>query len=327
MGSGVSTESLREYLGKASVQKLSAACNALHVDTRTRLEAALLEASQVQGAELPGGSACAADVSNLTNAVTVQSVSGGTLAEIKPPLPSTLIELRNAIAAQSGIHASFIKVLQGGSLLVDDAELVDAYESQMMVAVIDQSAAFLWDTIKNPEAEQLVVEGGHVRCPNMRTDYINVVTQAPLPAGVHFVEFVMHHKGDEQWCGVVQDKALGWGKKVSGHSAEFQGCFYYCGRRSGRGLLAGDPSYSTSFVSVGSGDILGMAIDCDNRVAAFACNGKVQGAARLPEGPLYLLTHVDTTRDHVELRRKGIDEAPLKLMQVLSGEPCTKSPT
>lgn len=269
-----------------------------------------------------GGSASAADLSHLTDTVTVQSVSGGILAEIEPPLPSAVHDLKGAVAVQCGIRADFIKFLHDGSLLVDDAGLMDAYVSQMIFAVIDHSAAFHWDTIKNPEAGQLVVKDGHVRCPKMDTDYINVVTQAPLPAGVHFAEFVMHHKGDEQWCGVVQDKALGWGKKVSGHSREFQGCFYYCGRRSSGGRLTGGPTYEskTSWASVGSGDIIGMAIDCDNRVVAFSCNGEVQGTAKLPEGPLYLLTHVDTRADHVELRKQSIEDAPPSLMEALSGK-------
>lgn len=268
-----------------------------------------------------GGSEFAARLSHLTDIVTVQSVSGGTLAEIEPPLPSTVHNLKGVVAVKCGIHADFIRLLHDGSLLVDDAGLSDAYVSQVIFAIIDQSAAFHWDTIKNPEAEQLVVEDGHVRCPEMRTDYINVVTQAPLPAGVHFVEFVMHHKGDEQWCGVVQDKALGWGKKVSGHSCEFQGCFYYCGRRSSRGCLTGDQNYTSEkswFASVGSGDIIGMALDCDNRVVAFSCNGEVQGTAKLPGGPLYLLTHVDTPKDHVELRKQSIEDAPPSLMEALS---------
>merc|ERR1712046_204202 len=105
-------------------------------------------------------------------------------------------------------------------------------ESQRLVTlVVDESAAFEWDTMKNPDTDQIQVDGSHVRCPDMRNDYVNVVTQAPLRSGTFYFEFVMHHKGDEQWCGVVPDKALGWGKKVSGHSSEFTGCFYYCGRR------------------------------------------------------------------------------------------------
>jgi len=236
-------------------------------------------------------------------------------------------DLKDAISIQLGIQVEFVKVIHGGSLLTDDDELLDLVadavkigESPIVTVVIDDSAAFLWDAIRNPDADQLIVEGSHVRCPNMRNDYINVVTQAPLPAGVHFVEFVMHHKGDEQWCGVVQDKALGWGMSVSGHSQKFQqqGCFYYCGSGSRSGRLTG-PSECVHFASVGSGDTIGMVIDCEHRVIAFSCNGEVQGTCKLPpQGPLYLLTHVDTRKDHVELCRQDAEDAPLGLMQALS---------
>eukprot|EP00931_Biecheleriopsis_adriatica_P002727 TRINITY_DN1037_c0_g1_i2.p1 TRINITY_DN1037_c0_g1~~TRINITY_DN1037_c0_g1_i2.p1 ORF type:complete len:310 (-),score=45.56 TRINITY_DN1037_c0_g1_i2:139-1026(-) len=267
-------------------------------------------------------SASVIDAGGIT-ALTVQGVSGRTLAEIEPPLPSTVKGLKDAISILLGVQAEFVKLINGGALLAADEDLVDAYASQIVTVVIDSSAAFLWDTIRNPDVDQLAVEGSHVRCPEMRNDYINVVTQAPLPAGRHFVEFVMHCKEDEQWCGIVQDKALGWGKKVSGHSREFEGCFYYCGCRAESGRLIGfgllDDSEMVPFASVGSGDIIGLAVDCDRRAVAFSCNGHVQGTCKLPpHGPLYLLTHVDTRKDHVELRRQDVEDAPLELMQALS---------
>merc|ERR1712139_23662 len=102
--------------------------------------------------------------------------------------------------------------------------------------------------------------------PKMRNDYVNVVTQAPLPSGIHFFEFVMHYKGDEQWCGVVPDKALGWGKKVSGHSRDFEGVFYYCGRDSGRGALQVNGRRLQDWPTIVSGDKIGVLLDCDTRV-------------------------------------------------------------
>jgi hypothetical protein len=261
------------------------------------------------------------DASHLGATLTVQSMSGRTLATIEPPLPSTVHGLKDAISFQLGIQADFVKVLHGASLLEDD-DLAEAYATQIVTAIIDNSAAFLWDTIRNPDSDQLCVEGSHVRCPHMRVDYLNVVTQAPLPAGVHFIEFVMHYKGDEQWCGVVSDKALGWGKKVSGHSRDFKGCFYYCGRGRTPGHLQhyGRDRDWPQVASVGNGDIIGMAIDCDNRLIAFCKNGECTGAAcKLPpEGPLYLLTHVDMPDDHVELRLADIEDAPPGVIAALS---------
>ena len=290
-------------------QHLSADCQDLIANERTGAKDAVPSSDSV------------IDAGDFTT-LTIQGMSGRTLAEVEPPLPCTLSGLKSAISSLLGIQAEFVKVVHGGSILTEDADLLDAYTSQIVTVVLDHSAAFLWDTIRNPDVGQLTVEGSHVQCPKMHADYINVVTQAPLPAGTHFVEFVMHYKGDEQWCGVVQDKALRWGKKVSGHSRNFEGCFYYCGRGSTPGRLTGhghlDRSEMVRFASVGSGDIIGMAIDCDRRAIAFSCNGEVQGTCKLPPlGPLHLLTHVDTPRDHVELRRRDVDDAPMELMQAL----------
>ena len=66
-----------------------------------------------------------------------------------------------------------------------------------------------------------------------------------------------------------------------------------------------------------------MLVDSDKRILAFALDGRLQGACPVPGArPLYVLTHVDTPADHVELRkpmleaprpkghREGADEEP-----------------
>ena len=38
-----------------------------------------------------------------------------------------------------------------------------------------------------------------MRCPNLRSDFVNVLTREPIRSGIHYFEFVMHKIGDEQF--------------------------------------------------------------------------------------------------------------------------------
>ena len=52
-----------------------------------------------------------------------------------------------------------------------------------------------------------------------------------------------------------------------------------------------------------------MLVDGDKRILAFALDGRLQGACQVPGAkPLYVLTHVDTPADHVELRKPMLEE-------------------
>eukprot|EP00930_Biecheleria_cincta_P097252 TRINITY_DN88974_c0_g1_i1.p1 TRINITY_DN88974_c0_g1~~TRINITY_DN88974_c0_g1_i1.p1 ORF type:complete len:316 (+),score=51.99 TRINITY_DN88974_c0_g1_i1:31-978(+) len=270
-----------------------------------------------------------------TEMLTVQTLSGSVLAEVKAPLPRTVHALKTVIAAQCGMHAAWIVLLQGESVILGVPDLVKAYSSQTVTAIIDHSGAFLWDFIGNPDAAKLDVAGGFAVCLEMRRRLcINVVTQAPLPAGLHFVDFVVHCKGDEHelWSGVIHGeglKLLEHGEQLSGFSKSFTGCFYYCACYARPGRLTGNPAFSDAelFASVRSGDTIGMAVDCDNRVVAFSCNGEVQGACKLPPGPLYLLTQFTGSGDHVELRRRDLEDVPLDLVQALCEQRSSLEPT
>eukprot|EP00929_Paragymnodinium_shiwhaense_P074661 TRINITY_DN38219_c0_g1_i1.p1 TRINITY_DN38219_c0_g1~~TRINITY_DN38219_c0_g1_i1.p1 ORF type:complete len:281 (+),score=62.91 TRINITY_DN38219_c0_g1_i1:72-914(+) len=265
----------------------------------------------------------------MADSLCVLDLAGQTIAELDSPVPSTLEELLTAVENHTGIDKFYMTLMQQGVVLSEDSPL-DATEPVMLV--VDHKAAFLWDSVRNPDIHQLKIDGADITCPKLRSDYVNVVTQAPLPAGMHYVEFVMHYKGDEQWCGVVPDKALGWGKKVSGHSGDFHGCFYYCGRDSNAGALVrnsvrlhtwdDETPAGESYACVEADDVLGMLIDMEARRAAFEVNGKLQGDAfDIPSGPLYLLTHVDDPRDRVELRRREVEEVPAAMLEALKKKP------
>lgn len=143
--------------------------------------------------------------------------------------------------------------------------------------------------------------------------------------GIHYIEFVMHHIGDEQWCGVVANKSQA-GSKFGGRS--LKAWTYYCGRinSSGGTITDGKGALQAQGIAVKefdklrqSGDIIGMLVDLESGALAFDLNGKLQGACAIPRQPMYILTHVDTPRDHVELRKPSLADAPPANLEALTG--------
>merc|ERR1712224_344407 len=84
--------------------------------------------------------------------------------------------------------------------------------------------------------DPLDIEGGIVKCRNLRSDYSNVVTQEPFSIGLHYFEFHLHHYGDEQWCGLTPDKTMA-GTEYEKAVPSKTGWYYYTGR--GNGALEG----------------------------------------------------------------------------------------
>ena len=67
-------------------------------------------------------------------------------------------------------------------------------------------------------------------------------------------------------------------------------------------------------------NVIGMLVDCDTGAVSFDLNGKVQGACEVPKNaPLWVLTHVDTRRDHVELQKPSLQDAPPPNLETLKG--------
>merc|ERR1712232_1330940 len=69
-----------------------------------------------------------------------------------------------------------------------------------------------------------------------------------------------------------------------------------------------------------SGNVIGMLVDCDAGSVAFDLNGRIQGACEIPKNALlWVITHVDTPRDHVELRKPSLIDAPPANLEALKG--------
>merc|ERR1712176_1400245 len=69
-----------------------------------------------------------------------------------------------------------------------------------------------------------------------------------------------------------------------------------------------------------SNNVIGMLVDCDAGAAAFDLNGGIQGACEVPiHTPLWVLTHVDSPSDHVELRKLSLWDAPPNNLEALKG--------
>lgn len=187
----------------------------------------------------------------------------------------------------------------------------------------------IWGYDDNPERRFLQVDGASVSFPSDdKANFCNVVTEEPVLSGRVYFEFLLHHVGDEQWCGVTVDPAQA-GSRVSGRNL-LRSWTYYCGRRWGDSrafkdegipcLQVGKRSVQ-KFARVSSGDTIGMLLDADRRAVCFLRNGELQGACVLDGAgrqPLYALTHLDAAGDAVELRASPAELAPRAARDALS---------
>eukprot|EP00403_Amphidinium_massartii_P026402 CAMPEP_0178390230 /NCGR_PEP_ID=MMETSP0689_2-20121128/10538_1 /TAXON_ID=160604 /ORGANISM="Amphidinium massartii, Strain CS-259" /LENGTH=363 /DNA_ID=CAMNT_0020010731 /DNA_START=10 /DNA_END=1101 /DNA_ORIENTATION=+ len=283
--------------------------------------------------------------------VTVVGLGGDVVVQVFPP-PGTVAELKLAIEEANGVPPAQQQLVHGGDLLEPDNEL-DPH-IPLYTLVVDERPLSTWDIANNPDSKQLSGEDGHVHFAQAATDYVLVLTQAPVRAGRHFFEFTMHRIGDEQWCGVVTDSTRaghGCGEAIYNYRNKDRkpGWFYYCGRRAVFAFLepleaeggeepgnrdqtwhrghdgcaslhaGGERNAVKLFRSVNDGDVIGMLLDVDLGALVFLCNGEVQGGCEIPKHvPLYLSTCVDRLDDHVELRKLPLDSVPQPAIEALT---------
>lgn len=233
---------------------------------------------------------------------------------------------QNRNRKNTGMPRALQKLVKfGDAFPFRDEHKLEANVSCELSLLQDETPLWSWDLDKNPCREALVVEGSVVKCPRMRTDYVNVITKEPIRKGVHYFEFVMHYIGDEQSCGLVADPS----QAGSRHGLrELKAWTYYPGRmgsrsgsiRDGKGALHAKGKAVKEFVKLKkNGDIIGMLVDLDRGAVAFSLNGDLQGACEVPKQPLWVITHVDTPSDVVELRKPCLDDAPPANIEALQG--------
>mmetsp|Transcript_141464 Transcript_141464/g.257101 ORF Transcript_141464/g.257101 Transcript_141464/m.257101 type:complete len:312 (-) Transcript_141464:143-1078(-) len=260
--------------------------------------------------------------------VEVLTMSGKVLTTVSP-VPATVLELKQAIFERVSVPVALQKLLGfDGANVYEDGTRLDSSASMSVLMVKDETAMFTWDLENNPSSDQLQLEGpSTVTCQRMRTDYINVLTKEPIRNGVHYFEFVMHYIGDEQSCGLVADP------RHAGPAAGLRylkGWTYYCGRvgsgysgslKDGKGALHALGTAVVEFKKLQtSGDVIGVLVDMDVGAVAFDLNGELQGACAIAtDRPLYCLTHLDTSRDKVELRKPCLQDAPPANLEALQG--------
>jgi len=269
-----------------------------------------------------------ADAQTAPLAVTAHSLSGAVLATVSP-VPVNILQLKMALEEKTSVPVALQKLLEleGTHVFLDDEKL--SGESLKVLMMTDETALFSWDLNSNPDKDMLDLEGTSiVSCPRLRTDYLNVLTREPIRKGVHYFEFVMHHIGDEQWCGLVNDSGLA-GTRAEGRTVSVKGWTYYCGRmrsscgniRDGKGALHAQGRAVKEFQKLRpSGDVIGMLADLEVGAVAFDLNGELQGACAIPTNtPLWLLTHLDQPEDKVELRKPCLADAPPANLEALRG--------
>lgn len=240
--------------------------------------------------------------------VRIRNLAGSELAKFDN-IPSDVGELKQRIAEYNGMPAALQKLMrEDGFAVCEDGEALER-NGQSFILVRDETPLWYWDS-DNPARSQLDIEASVVKCPRLRTDYANVLTREPVVAGLHYFEFHLHHYGDEQWCGLTPDKDMA-GTEHSKAVPSKTGWMYYTGRGTGALEALGHHLKQLEFVGRSDSHVIGMLVDCDGGAVAFDLNGKIQGACEIPKNtPLWLLTHVDTTRDHVELRKPSLEDAP-----------------
>jgi len=256
-----------------------------------------------EGHELPG--------------ITIYKMTGAELFHFRP-VPKSVGELKQLICDSGGMPVALQKLLREDGLAVcADDEPLDEVD-QAMILIHDETPLWYWDKESNPTGKYLVVDGGSLKCPDLPCDYCNVTTREPIADGVHYFQFHLHHYADEQWCGLTPDVKLAgqehWQAVPSKH-----GYMYYTGRGDGALEALGHKLKKCENVKR-SGGIIGMLVDCDSGAVAFDLDGNIQGACEIPKNtPLWVLTHVDTRKDHVELRKPSLQEAPPSNLEALQG--------
>eukprot|EP00929_Paragymnodinium_shiwhaense_P066814 TRINITY_DN33564_c0_g1_i1.p2 TRINITY_DN33564_c0_g1~~TRINITY_DN33564_c0_g1_i1.p2 ORF type:complete len:270 (+),score=59.22 TRINITY_DN33564_c0_g1_i1:123-932(+) len=239
--------------------------------------------------------------------VVVNTMVGENVATFDE-VPATVEDLKQLLEERSGISAVLQQLLTESGEPAQDDEALQAGE-HTFILVHDDRPQYFWDQKGNPAGDQIVVNENIVTCERLRSDYCNVLTQQPIVTGMHYFEFHLHNYQDEQWCGLVQDKKM-VGKASDVAVPSKQGWMYYTGRRKGAIEAQGRHLKEAEFVPR-EDSVLGMLVDCDEGAVAWDLNGKPQGACEIPkQTPLWLLTHVDTPSDHVELRKVSLETAP-----------------
>lgn len=257
------------------------------------------------------------EVSDGAACITVKTLAGSEIVRFDN-IPANVAQLKELIADSGHMPVALQKLLhEDGFAVCSDDEALEA-KTQGMILIRDETPFWYWDLEGNPSASQLDVEGGVVQCRRLRTDYTNVVTREPVCSGLHYFEFHLRHYGDEQWCGLTPDKGMA-GPEHHKAVPSKTGWFYYTGRNEGAIEALGCSLKTVDFVKR-SDNTIGMLVDCDMGAAAFDLNGKIQGACEIPKStPLWVLTHLDTPQDHVELHKPSLQDAAPANFEALKG--------
>jgi len=250
--------------------------------------------------------------------IVVKTMAGREVFRCDAVETHTVLDLKTLIA-ESGYMAVVLQKLlhENGFAVCSDGEVLEA-KSQGFLLVQDDTPLWYWDLENNPSRRQLRIEGPVVKCQGLKTDYTNVLTRAPISAGLHYFEFHLHHYGDEQWCGLTPDPDMA-GPERSKAIPSKTGWNYYTGRGKGAIEALGHHLKACQFANRHN-SVIGMLVDCDAGAVAFALDGETQGACEIPRNtPLWVITHLDAEKDHVELRKPCLEDSAPANFEALKG--------
>jgi len=255
----------------------------------------------------------------------VRNLAGDLLLEMES---ESMVHLKQKVSEVCGVPEALLKVVKDNEALgnlLDLEEITVTDEVVELMVLVDDSPCYSWDIAGNPDSEFLKSGASEVvefvnpdTC--LHPDYVNVLSQSPIEKGVHFVEFILHSLGDEQWCGVTFCPS-----RAGRRGEQAPGVYYYCGRRSsGQGHLdvLRERNHVMPFAHVKSGDAIGLLLDANRGAVLFSLNGVFQGGCKLPLRPVYLSTSLDVYGDCVELRKHPAEDFPVQLEDVIHDTRC-----
>merc|ERR1719352_928104 len=114
--------------------------------------------------------------------LTVRNLPGAVLAELTSmPAQLCISELKMMIEKKTLVPPALQKLVDLASAHVySEGEMYDTLKYPEVVMVHDETALFTWHRDLHPDFKMLEIEGSHVKCPQLRSDYCNVLTLEPI---------------------------------------------------------------------------------------------------------------------------------------------------
>eukprot|EP00929_Paragymnodinium_shiwhaense_P010828 TRINITY_DN11580_c0_g1_i4.p1 TRINITY_DN11580_c0_g1~~TRINITY_DN11580_c0_g1_i4.p1 ORF type:complete len:981 (+),score=223.55 TRINITY_DN11580_c0_g1_i4:200-3142(+) len=233
---------------------------------------------------------------------------------------------RKRIAEEKAKLERLRKAVKEAARLLDEDSASDSDEEEPQ----ETEQLAIWNVAGNPDRRLLNHDNGKLTLVGgaIFVSFCNVVTTESIRNGTHYFELVVHELSEDMWFGLTGEDTQA-GARVAG--TNLRAWSYYSGRgkaeltprRRDGGCLVVNKKVEQQWTRLASGDVLRLAVDADRRCAAFSVNDHLQGAFVLPAErgqkiPLFLLVHLQTAGDVVQLKPLPPHEVPAQMQEALT---------